>query len=98
MELTMGAETRPTKNMKKPVIEADNGQRQRALSPATCSADDVTIEVVSGVEGLCLSINNTRVAGPKPWGGGRVIMSWKTKASRITESLPNTTPTVKNEA
>ena len=34
----MGAETRPTKTMNKPVIEANNGERQRALSPATCSA------------------------------------------------------------
>ena len=25
--------------MNKPVIEADNGERQRALSPATCSAE-----------------------------------------------------------
>ena len=29
--------------MNKPVIEADNGERQRALSPATCSASDVEL-------------------------------------------------------
>lgn len=36
----------------------------------------MTIEVVSGVEGNCLSVDDTRVAGPKPWGGGKVIQAW----------------------
>ena len=31
--------------MNKPVIEADNGERQRALSPATCSASEVAIHL-----------------------------------------------------
>ena len=41
----------------------------------------VQIEIVSGVEGKCLSIGNTqtsfRLAGPKPWGGGRTLHSFK---------------------
>jgi len=36
---------------------------------------NVNIEIVSGVEGNSLYINDYRVAGPKPWGGGRVIAS-----------------------
>lgn len=35
-------------------------------------------EVVQGVEGCCLALDHTRIAGPKPWGGGTVIHAWKT--------------------
>lgn len=33
----------------------------------------MTIEYISGCEGNCLAINDYRIAGPKPWGGGRTI-------------------------
>ena len=36
----------------------------------------VTIYVLRGVEGPSLCINDFRVAGPKPWGGGRIIHQW----------------------
>lgn len=35
-------------------------------------------EVISGVEGCCLALDDTRIAGPKPWGGGTVIHAWET--------------------
>lgn len=35
-------------------------------------------EVVRGVEGCCLALDDTRIAGPKPWGGGTVIHAWET--------------------
>jgi len=35
-------------------------------------------EVIRGVEGYCLALDDTRVAGPKPWGGGTVIHAWET--------------------
>ena len=35
-------------------------------------------EVIRGVEGCCLSLDDTRIAGPKPWGGGTVVHSWET--------------------
>lgn len=35
-------------------------------------------DVIQGVEGCCLSLDDTRIAGPKPWGGGKVIHSWET--------------------
>ena len=43
----------------------------------------VVIEVISGCEGPCLSVsspstgNGYRIAGPKPWGGGEIIHSFK---------------------
>ncbi len=35
-------------------------------------------EVIHGVEGCCLALDDTRIAGPKPWGGGTVIYAWET--------------------
>jgi len=40
-------------------------------------AKHVTIEVIKGVDGNCLSINDERVSGPKPWGGGKVTNTFK---------------------
>jgi hypothetical protein len=36
-------------------------------------------EVIRGVEGLCLTLDDTRIAGPKPWGGGTVVHAWDTE-------------------
>ena len=35
-------------------------------------------EVIRGVEGCCLALDDTRIAGPKPWGGGKIIHTWET--------------------
>ena len=49
------------------------------------------IEVISGCEGPCLSIGNEnggrRIAGPKPWGGGRTIHSFEVSVEEIKEAL-----------
>jgi hypothetical protein len=49
------------------------------------------IEVISGVEGPCLSVGTssggTRVAGPKPWGGGRVTNSFKVSIDTLIKEL-----------
>lgn len=39
---------------------------------------EVTIKCVSGVEGKSLYLNDTRIAGPKPWGGGHILWEMKT--------------------
>jgi len=36
----------------------------------------MTIKYCSGVAGNSLRINDFRVAGPKPWGGGETIKEW----------------------
>ncbi len=36
----------------------------------------VTIEIIDGVGGLSLYINDYRVAGSKPYGGGRTVKKW----------------------
>ena len=37
-----------------------------------------TFEIVRGVEGDCLVLDDTRICGPKPWGGGRIIKTFRT--------------------
>ena len=45
--------------------------------PATEALDSaVEILHVSGVEGPSIYVNNYRVAGNKPWGGGSIVAKW----------------------
>lgn len=48
---------------------------------------NISVEIVSGIEGLCLLVNDYRVAGPKPWGGGTVTQSFKTKLVDIERAI-----------
>lgn len=51
------------------------------------------IQYIDGVEGpsLCLTQTDkdggTRFAGPKPWGGGRIVRSWKVNPEDIFSAL-----------
>ena len=49
----------------------------------------INVEVISGVEGPCLSIGNEsggrRIAGPKPWGGGNAIHSFTVSVEELIE-------------
>ena len=47
----------------------------------------MNIEVISGCEGYCLGVNNRRVCGNKPWGGGSVIAKWKVPDKKFIEEL-----------
>lgn len=49
--------------------------------------ETIKIEVIRGVAGDCLSINNYRFVGVKPWGGGRVIQSWTVTKDDFINSL-----------
>lgn len=51
----------------------------------------VEVMVVSGVEGPSLYINDRRVAGPKPWGGGKTVYQWKCEIDQIRFALPERT-------
>ena len=63
------------------------------LGAARGSADVVIVEIIQGTAGPCVAINERRVAGPKAWGGGTVIMRWETTRAEIMASLPNAEPT-----
>lgn len=46
-------------------------------------ANTVEIQIIGGVEGECLAINDTRVAGPKPWGGGSILKTWNVPVEKL---------------
>ena len=45
----------------------------------------IKIEIVSGVEGPSVYINDHRIAGNKPWGGGTVLVSTEVTAEEFEE-------------
>lgn len=51
----------------------------------------VYIDVTRGVEGPCLCIGNhvggKRVAGPKPWGGGKITHLFEVEISDILNAI-----------
>lgn len=49
--------------------------------------EEMQIELVAGVEGHSLYLNDTRICGSKPWGGGSVIKRWTTSIRDIENAL-----------
>ncbi len=47
----------------------------------------VTLVLCQGVEGQCVYLNDYRIAGPKPWGGGTTIKSWNVSTSDIEKAI-----------
>lgn len=48
---------------------------------------DFELAIISGVEGRSISLNEYRVTGPKPWGGGTIEKRWVITSSDIAEAL-----------
>lgn len=46
-----------------------------------------TLEYIAGVEGNSIYLNEYRIAGPKPWGGGKVIKEWTVEADDLERAL-----------
>jgi len=55
------------------------------------SKEKVLISVIAGVEGNSLSVGNktggTRLAGNKPWGGGRIIHSFEVDVEELIKTV-----------
>ena len=50
--------------------------------------DDVyKIMLVDGVEGKSIYLNDYRIAGNKPWGGGKTIAEWETSLPQINKAI-----------
>lgn len=49
--------------------------------------EKVKIELVNGCEGKSIYINDYRVAGSKPWGGGRTEKDWIVDKKKFLSSL-----------
>lgn len=54
----------------------------------TLSAERYPIEIIQGVEGLCIGLNNYRLVGPKPWGGGTVVKRWHVSLAELGKAIP----------
>jgi hypothetical protein len=46
------------------------------------------LEIIRGVEGPCISLNDYRIAGPKPWGGGTVTKSFTVDVDDLVRAIP----------
>ncbi len=57
------------------------------LLPDLKEKKKVKIETIRGVEGNSIYINDIRVAGNKPWGGGKVMDSWISDDLTIKNAL-----------
>lgn len=47
----------------------------------------ICIDEIRGCEGNCITINDYRVSGPKPWGGGVVVKNWIANVDDVIASL-----------
>jgi hypothetical protein len=68
------------------------GRRVEATVLAALAERSLLVEVIGGVEGPCLAINNYRVAGPKPWGGGTVQRKWRAKGKDLLTAMQRDLP------
>lgn len=57
------------------------------------AVDLVTFEAIAGPEGVCLAVSlddgrtATRIAGPKPWGGGTVRYKWQVPLAEVLKAI-----------
>ena len=49
--------------------------------------DKVKITIIQGSQGKCIAVNDTRVAGPKPMGGGTVVNEWFVDKEYLIEQI-----------
>ena len=49
--------------------------------------EEITIKLVNGVEGNSIYLNDTRICGSKPWGGGSLVKEWTTSIWEIERAL-----------
>ena len=47
------------------------------------TGEQITVELIKGVQGYCVGVNNYRICGPKPWGGGSIERAWKTTKNDV---------------
>ena len=47
------------------------------------------IEILKGVSGYAIYLNDYRLCGPKPWHGGTTVASWDVTKKTIRKALSN---------
>lgn len=53
---------------------------------------DHKLVLVDGVEGPSVYLDDHRIAGPKPWGGGTVVREWTVTERDLRAALKDDTP------
>jgi len=61
--------------------------RANAATAAAYEVGDIIVDVVKGVEGPSLYMQDYRVSGPKPWGGGKKIHTFKVDQKDLRRAL-----------
>ena len=54
----------------------------------------LTFTIIQGPEGPSLYLNTYRIAGPKPWGGGKVLYEWTIEGEEFFDALNHSTKIV----
>lgn len=54
----------------------------------------LTFTIMQGPEGPSLYLNTFRIAGPKPWGGGKIIYEWTIEGEDFFKALNHSTKIV----
>ncbi len=54
-------------------------------------SEKLKLDLVDGVAGVSVYLSDYRIAGPKPWGGGKVTRTWRVRRKDIEAAL-DTTP------
>lgn len=65
----------------------ETGAPASELSDLVCGDKSLKVVFVRGVEGPSIYINDHRICGNKPWGGGDVIHTWTATAKDILEAI-----------
>lgn len=67
----------------------DDSLHPAGVDAAPAGSPSVVLVLANGVEGRCLYMNDTRIAGPKPWGGGTTEKTWVVSCDEIARALPD---------
>lgn len=57
------------------------------MKPSEFRNIEVIVEIINGSDGMCVSVNNRRIAGPKPFGGGMVLKTFVTNLEELCIAL-----------
>lgn len=56
-----------------------------------------SIRIIKGVAGMAIYINDYRIAGSKPWGGGTEVCTFRVRREDIVQALGLATPPSKSK-
>ena len=70
------------------IIKPTGTQGEKQMSENKIRAEEkIEVMVVSGVEGYSIYIDNYRIAGSKPWGGGKEVCKYLRTKQQILDAL-----------